>query len=99
MPTDYPVPPPRDSLWAVPPVDPHARHQDRPALAGQNNVVLNMLRAGWVTPDDAYRVGVTRLAARCHDLRSAGYEIEDEYVPGSRVKRYRLKQQEQRRSA
>lgn len=85
------TPPPPDSLWAAPaPVDPNVRPKDVPALTGQNAAILAMLKKGWVTPTDAMRIGCRRLAARCHDIKAAGYPVRDEYIPGSREKRYML---------
>jgi len=85
------IPPPRDSLWAAPaPVDPNVRPKDTPALTGQNAAILAMLKQGWVTPSDAMRIGCRRLAARVLDIRAAGYQVQDEYIPGSREKRYRV---------
>lgn len=82
--------PPPDSLWGVPPVDPNLRRQDVPAITGQNALVYAMLKAGPVTISDAIGKGVTRLAARIHDLRAAGVAIRDDWQQGTRVKVYRL---------
>ena len=83
--------PPPGSLWDVPPVDPNAREQDRPALTGQNAEILALLRQGPVTITEAMAIGCTRLAARIHDLRAAGCVIDDAWMPGSRVKVYTLR--------
>ena len=86
------LPPPKPlPLWAAtPPIDPNVRQQDAQALTGQNAAILAMLARGWVTQTDAYKVGCSRLAATVLDIRAAGHNVVDEYVPGSRLKRYRL---------
>ena len=51
--------------------------EDLPRLAGQNREVLRRLQAGErLTPIDAEAFGCHRLAARCHDIREAGYPVK-----------------------
>jgi len=77
------MPPPADSLWSAPPaVDPNiaALPDDPTRLSGQNGKVLEMLKAGErVTPRSAYDLGITRLAARIHDIRKAGHNVRSDY--------------------
>jgi len=61
-------------------------------------VLVFMQRHGWITQDDAdRRLGIRRLAARIHDLRNQGYDIEagqlevrNRYGETCRIARYRL---------
>jgi len=44
----------------------------------QNETVMNLLRrrpVKGVTPQDAWKEGITRLAARIHELRRLGHDI------------------------
>lgn len=48
----------------------------------QSQVVLNMLKEGPVTRIQAASAGVFELSSRIIDLKSKGYNIETELVPG-----------------
>jgi len=62
------------------PVDPNVREIDEQRLTGQNAVVLACLKRGTVlNARNALELGVMRLAARIHDLRSAGVVIRDRF--------------------
>lgn len=58
----------------------------------QETRILNYLKtARAITPLQALdKFGCFRLAARIHDLRAKGYEIETEEVRGKPYARYRL---------
>ena len=59
---------------------------DKPRLTGQNREVLRRLQAGErLTPMTALTFGCTRLAARVHDCREAGYAIRSERRGSSNV--------------
>lgn len=68
----------------------------------QAKMILDYLRDHeWITQMDAYRLGITRLAARIADLIKAGYRIERELVQitkengrKTRIARYRLAKEE-----
>ena len=53
----------------------------------------SMMKRKWVTPMDALKIGCMRLAARVHDLRASGVQIESEmvYKGDTKYKRYRVK--------
>lgn len=57
------------------PVDPNTLPRDKPRLSAQCVAVLRRLRIGPVTEADVYPA-IKRLAARVHDLREHGIEIE-----------------------
>ncbi len=55
---------------AIVPVDPNVRAQDEERLSRQCEIVLGILRStGMINPPIAERFGITRLAARIHDIR------------------------------
>lgn len=62
----------------------------------QNQIILNLLKAGPVTlPMAREAANCERLAARINDLRRDGHQIETERfktATGKTVARYRLKQ-------
>lgn len=73
----------------TPPADPNVRATDLPRLTGQNADLLAWLQAGErVTPRTAYERGITRLAARVHDLKAAGYDVKSDYDAGSKCAVY-----------
>lgn len=72
-------------------VDPTTRPQDRARLSRQCEQVLAWLQAGEVlTAAVAWERGVQRLAARCHDLKAAGYPVTTTIERGSGTAEYRL---------
>ena len=74
-----PEPQPIEYWRAIQPVDPNVQPPDVPRLTGQNATVLEWLQSGErVTPRTAFERGVTRLAARIHDLKSAGYRVRSD---------------------
>ena len=65
----------------------------------QCDQLLLLLQAGWVSPQDAIEVmKCYRLAARIHDLKKRGYDIEDRTVRHGDVhwSEYRLRRPVQR---
>ncbi len=93
------TPAPTGSLWGPvpeptpPAVDPNIADlpDDPTRLSGQNGVVLGMLKAGErLTPQAAYCLGITRLAARIHDIRKAGYSVQSEYDTAAKCAVYWL---------
>lgn len=57
------------------PVDPNALPRDKPRLSEQCLTVLRRLRQGPLTEADVYPA-IKRLAARVHDLREHGLQID-----------------------
>jgi hypothetical protein len=57
------------------PVDPHLPWKEVARITGQNARVLELLREGPLTSTRAIELGITRLAARVHDLKSHGFRI------------------------
>lgn len=76
------------------PVDPHLPWVEVERLAGQNARVLELLRRGPLTSTRAIEMGITRLAARVHDLRRHGLSITSRRC--GVVAEYRLAQGEGR---
>jgi hypothetical protein len=64
------------------------------SVHSQNSEVLQLLKAGPITPMDALTLlGVFRLAARIYDLKQLGWQISTEMRKtngGARVALYRL---------
>lgn len=58
----------------VPPRDPNVVPSDRKRLAGQNAVILDMLREGPRTNDELNKVS-RKYTSRTSDCRKAGYNI------------------------
>lgn len=57
------------------PVDPHLPWREVARITGQNARVLELLRQGPLSSSRAIELGITRLAARVHDLNSHGFNI------------------------
>lgn len=63
----------------------------------QCDIILDMMKRGWVTPLDALReAGCFRLQARVFDLVTAGYEVErgwyeyESQYGSKKVRKYRI---------
>lgn len=64
----------------IPAVDPNLRATDLDRITGQNRVVLDVLLSGKrITPHKAQELGITRLAARIHDLKRHGVQVKRKY--------------------
>jgi len=63
-------------MQTVEATDPNVIDADAPRLGKQNAMVLHLLQSGVrLGPQTAADFNITRLSARIHDLRNAGYEI------------------------
>ena len=59
----------------------------------QTSQLISLMKKKWVTPQDALRhAGCFRLAARVHDMRSAGINVIDRWVErdDTRFKAYKI---------
>jgi hypothetical protein len=59
----------------------------------QTSQLISLMKRKWVTPQDALRhAGCFRLAARVHDMRSAGINVVDRWVErdDTRFKAYKI---------
>ena len=56
-------------------------HNPYDSFPTQNELVLGQLeRKGYITQQEATKLGCTRLAARIHELRGQGHDIKSEFV-------------------
>ena len=57
----------------------------------QNDVILNHLKNGPITPAEAWsKYSIMRLSARVNDLRNMGHHIKTEIIEGPTKRRYAL---------